>query len=135
MSLRIRIQQHGTMEGTAEEWIAESKPRALEAVIWAMYQLHIEIGRSLARRSVGPATPGAPPRTLTGEIRRLAAKRRKVRVAKYTVTGTFWIRHPAVNRLEFGGVDKKGRRTFPHPFVRPAFEKIKAAVEKRFREV
>jgi hypothetical protein len=135
MSLRIKVRQEGTLAGTADQWIAESKPRALEAVIWAMYQLHVEVGRSLSRPSRGPATPGSPPRSLTGEIRRLAAKRRKVRVSKYAVTGTFWIRHPGVNRLEFGGVDRKGRRTYPHPFVRPAFEKIKAAVERRFAQV
>lgn len=134
MSLKLKVQPEGTLRGTADEWIAESMPRAVRAVELARDQVHSGMDMLLRRRGRGPAPPNQPPHEDTGGLRRAAARKRKVRRSKTRVTATISIRHKGANALEFGVTRGKFRRP-AHPFVRPVFERLRHVIDRAFAEV
>ena len=86
--------------------------------------------RSQLRRSHYPpsAQPGAPPALRGGELMG-SFKKMRITVSKYKVRGGVESRHPGAGRQEYGGVDKQGIRTFPHPYLGPAAREAQASIE------
>lgn len=121
MSMRITV--HGDKIDLADELRTEFHADAKDAVEVAAGIVLLEVDRLLTLRRGTPQTAapeGEPPEADT------TALIRSFRVMNGRVKGNVaWSgiqsNDPAVARLEFGATDVRGIRTFPHPFILPAF--------------
>ena len=127
--MAIRVEVYGdSLIDAADEILEEIEPRAREAVREAADMLLNEVRRLLRLRSGPPAAPeGEPPAKRTGELLK-SFRRIPVSVKGRVVSSGIQSNHPGANRLEFGVVDKLGRRTLPHPYIRPAMERMEGPI-------
>lgn len=118
----------------ADELLDEVEPRAKEAVRDARDIVLGEAKRLLSLRTSGLPTEGQPPVRRTSELYR-SLRKLAVSVRGRVISAGFSTAHPGASRLEYGFVDKLGRRTLPHPWLRPAFENTRDQVERRLAEL
>ena len=133
----VAMSIHGDdLVGMGDEMLDEMVPRAVNAVTAVRDRIHADIRHSISFILRRPAAPGDPPRTVTGALFR-SARKGKVTVSsdKRLIQGTIRVggkSAPGANRLEFGKLDKRGVKTFPHPFVRPAFARVQGFAQRLF---
>lgn len=133
MSFKMIITDERTLAGLGDEVWKEVKPRYRRAVVKARDLVLNEAKRLLRqRRGPEPAPAGQPPAQQTRALVRSAKKLRPIARRGFISSG-FEFTDPGSNRVEFGGVDSRGIRTFPHSFVRVAFDKKEAEVDHMLR--
>jgi hypothetical protein len=90
----------------------------------------LQARRGTARTS---APPGEPPEYDEGDLFRswkLLPTRLRGRMAESGIKSN----NVYAVRLEYGKTDKRGVRTFPHPYVRPAMKEVEPAIFALWRE-
>lgn len=82
----------------------------------------------------GSGQEGSPPTKRTGamagSIVRTPVEQSRDRVGVQSVWCRVVATDPGAPRVEFGAVDKRGIRTLPHPFMRPAFEELEGEIRR-----
>jgi hypothetical protein len=130
MSLQIT----GDVLDLADELQEEFVDGAKVAMRQGSRLLRDEVRRRLRlRKGPVPAPEGEPPAEQTGELVR-SIKVLPVRVRGRVVSGGIKTDHPGATRLEFGAVDKRGVRTFPHPFLLASQEAVADEVTRLLNE-
>lgn len=130
-NIRVRLSAEefsGNLEGEVLEGAEEVVGRAADRTVERVKSL---LSRPFAGR---PTEPGSPPLKRRGD---LAASVRRTPVesdGKRIVSSRVIVDDEGAGRLEFGAVDKRGIRTFPHPFLRPAFEEMQDEIDDMLRE-
>ena len=113
-----------------EEFHEEAKGIIEEAS--TILQQHTQA--QLSRYSGPGRTPeGQPPALRTGALLR-SIKTIRAKVKGRIVSGGIISRDPGANRVEYGATDSLGRRTLPHPFVRPAMETARPVIDALFAD-
>lgn len=141
----IRAYVSGDAQGFVDlerEIYDDLEPRMLEAVDRAASIFRDRVRLLLSRQ--GEPQPGGPPAERTGELRRsieatpARATARQVR-ARVGVVHANRAEQGRIARkaaaLEYGGTDRQGRLHPPYPFMRPAAEQVREAVERAMEEV
>jgi hypothetical protein len=116
----LTFEVRGARLDLADELEEEFAREAGAAVKDAASHLLEHVRAQLEKRS-GPehAPPGEPPAKQTGVLQRsfrVMPVRTKGRYASSGVHSD----HPGAARLEWGKTDRRGIRTFPHPYLEPA---------------
>lgn len=130
------LADQGAKLDLAEELREEFHKTAKDAVEDAAAIALREVDRLLTQRKGTKKTaaePGQPPEVDTAQLvasYTLLPGRIKGNVASSGVRS----KDPGANRVEFGGTDIHGRRSFPHPAVRLAFENVEDAVTALLEE-
>lgn len=120
--MALKVVVYGDKIDLADDLRDEFHAEAKDAVIEGANILIREVDRLLTMRrgtSRTAAPEGQPPEQDTAELVRsftVLPGRVKGNVASSGVQS----KHPGANRLEFGFTDRRGIRTFPHPFMAPA---------------
>lgn len=131
-AFKVVVRSEGSLDGIANQVWDEMVPRAKMAVNAGADMVLDHMDQLLSRPS--PAAPGEPPGELLGELR-ASLRKLPLRVLRWSVRSGIETRHPGANRLEFGKTDSKGRKTFPHPYVRPTFQALKGRLDRLFEAV
>ena len=104
------------------------------------YRVPMTKGGTAARTHVASA-PGEPPAVLFGNLRNSIGHTGPKWVFRYTVEGEYGpgigqgpgvARNPArayARRLEYGGVDSRGIRILPRPYMEPTAQRIRPRVD------
>lgn len=135
MTMKLVVETDGAID-LADELEEEFRPRArrvmqtASAIVLARIQSLLRT-RQGTRYTAAPA--GAAPERDSGELAR-SFRTLGVRVQGRIVEGGIWSDHPGANRLEFGLVDVRGIRTFPHPYVAPVMRGAEDVVTDLFRK-
>jgi hypothetical protein len=133
-NIRVRIpaeEAWGDLEGDAMAGAIAVVERAADMAVARARQILQSAGAG-----AGAAAPGAPPRERTGDLGKSIMREPATAIASRKgargVTTRVLVTDPGGARQEFGDIDVRGIRTFPHPFLRPAFEDIGADVDGLF---
>lgn len=130
----MRIMVYGDKIDLADELQDEFKKVAKVAIRDAADIVVAEVQRLLSLQSSGSvAEEGAPPAKQTGDLV-AAVQRITPKLSGRVATSGFMIDDPGALRLNYGKVDKRGIRTFPHPFAEPALENAEPAVDALLQE-
>ena len=132
-NIRVRIPAEdywGDLEGEALKGAVQTVEKAGDLAKARVQQLLV--------KSEGPAAPDEPPHShteaLAKSVEREPAVTLSSRKGVQGVSTRVVVTDPGAARDEFGAIDARGIRTFPHPFLRPAFEDVAADIEALFRE-
>ena len=135
----IRIEVSGPPLDIAKDAEKQFRKDARKAIGQAGTVLLREVKKQLRRTSSREtAGPGEPPARRTGElIRSFRRLRPRVRTRAGATVATSGVKstHPGAGRVEYGGVDRRGIRTFPHPYIGPAIDAAEAEVERLLTQV
>lgn len=93
-----------------------------------------EVKQQLRRTTGGEPQEGAPPVKRSGDLAR-SFRRLRPRVRKNVATSGVKSSHPGAGRLEYGGVDSRGIRTFPHPYLGPAIARVEGEITRMLEDV
>lgn len=132
----MRVTVYGDHINLAEELKEEWQPVARQAAREAGRMLTEEVRRLLRLRQGRRATAapeGQPPELDFGNLLD-SVSQLSVRMRDTAASSGVQVKHEGAARLEWGKTDRKGRRTFPHPFLRPALANVEGPITRMLEQ-
>lgn len=133
MSLKLKV--YGAPLTLADE-LEESFQANAKAGLTQCGEVLLGNVRGQLRRRKGPepAPEGQPPAEQGGKLSQ-SFRRLPTRVRGRSASSGVESNHPGAARLEWGATDKRGIRTFPHPYLAPAAEASEPEITRILTEL
>jgi len=120
------------LAGQAERQFRKRVRRAMRSATGVLLEnVQLQLRK---RTGPKPAPAQEPPARQSGELAK-SFRRLPIKVKRFSASGGIYTDDPGAARLEWGKVDGRGIRTFPHPYIGPAAAAALPAIEDRFRAV
>lgn len=119
-----KARQKPISELTAEELVAYKRQRAINR----------RLGLKPPRRPIKHSAPGEPPRYIEGSLRRLIFFAYESDSRSVVIGPVGFSNSTAPRVLEYGGVNRHGKKVSPRPYMAPALDKAQPRLSRFWAE-